>query len=80
MVRKLSLIAAFGAGYVLGARAGRKRYDQIADKATQFWHDPRVQKSAEQAQHVAKDAAAQAQHLAAEKATQAQDAVKEKLT
>lgn len=80
MVGKLSLIAAFGAGYVVGARAGRERYDQIAGKATDFWRDPRVQKTAEQAQHVAKDTAAQAGHVAKEKAAQAQDSVKEKLS
>ena len=28
-MRKISLLLAAGAGYVLGARAGRERYDQI---------------------------------------------------
>jgi hypothetical protein len=35
---KLTLLGAFGAGYVLGSKAGRARYDQIrelADGATQ---------------------------------------------
>jgi len=30
---KLSTIAVFGAGYVLGSRAGRERYVQIVDLA-----------------------------------------------
>jgi hypothetical protein len=30
---RLTLLAAFGAGYVLGSRAGRDRYDQIRELA-----------------------------------------------
>jgi hypothetical protein len=33
---KLSTIAMFGAGYVLGTRAGRERYDQIRQAAQRF--------------------------------------------
>ena len=33
MIGKLKWLVGFGAGYVLGARAGRERYDQIAGKA-----------------------------------------------
>ncbi len=29
MIRKLTLAAGFGAGYLLGAKAGTQRYDQI---------------------------------------------------
>ena len=43
MAGKLTLLAGFGAGYVLGARAGRDRYDQIVGKARGVWEDPRVQ-------------------------------------
>jgi hypothetical protein len=32
-VKKLSTVAIFGAGYVLGTRAGRQRYDQIRQLA-----------------------------------------------
>ncbi|MBW9215628.1 hypothetical protein KV102_12330 [Mumia sp. zg.B53] len=32
-MRKISLLLAAGAGYVLGARAGRERYDQIVAQA-----------------------------------------------
>lgn len=41
---KLLFIIGLGAGYVLGARAGRPRYEQIRAKATDAWEDPRVQK------------------------------------
>lgn len=41
---KLLFIVGLGAGYVLGARAGRPRYEQIRTKAADAWEDPRVQK------------------------------------
>jgi hypothetical protein len=34
---KLLNIASFATGYVLGARAGRERYDQIRTSATEAW-------------------------------------------
>ena len=52
MVGKLTLLIGFGAGYVLGARSGRERYDQIADKAQKLWRDPAVQDKVGQAQQV----------------------------
>jgi hypothetical protein len=57
MAGKLTMLAGFGAGYVLGARAGRQRYDQIADKAQELWRDPRVQARAGRAQQLVKDKA-----------------------
>ncbi len=36
-----------GIGYVLGARAGRERYDQIAAAWARIWHTPIVQKQVE---------------------------------
>ena len=56
-MKKLISLAAFGAGYVLGARAGRERYDQIMRGFTKVREDPRVQ---EQAHHVAEVAKEQA--------------------
>lgn len=41
---KILLIVGLAAGYVLGARAGRERYDQIAEAVSGFWNSPRVQK------------------------------------
>ncbi|MFU8946525.1 hypothetical protein ACLRGF_07295 [Mycetocola zhadangensis] len=35
------LTIAFGA-YVLGAKAGRPRYDQIVKSVSSFWDDPQV--------------------------------------
>lgn len=53
-MKKLLLLAATGIGYVLGARAGRGRYDQIAGLATKVRNDPRVQDAAHQAAETAR--------------------------
>jgi hypothetical protein len=49
-VAKLSFIAGFGAGYVLGARAGRERYEQIRKAWENAKDDPRLQGLAGMAQ------------------------------
>jgi hypothetical protein len=71
MAGKLSLLVGFGAGYVLGARSGRERYDQIADKAQQLWRDPRVQERAGHAQQVVQEKTSQAGQMVKEKAASA---------
>ncbi|WP_177191477.1 YtxH domain-containing protein [Nocardioides luteus] len=57
MFKKPALMTAFGIGYVLGARAGRERYDAIAAKAQKLWRDPRVQEKAHRAGDMAKETA-----------------------
>ena len=47
---KMSLLVGFGAGYVLGARAGRERYEQIRSAWSQAKEDPRLQEVAGMAQ------------------------------
>lgn len=42
---KPSLAIGFAAGYVLGAQAGRERYEQIAAQARAFTANPRVQET-----------------------------------
>jgi hypothetical protein len=49
-VAKLSFIAGFGAGYVLGARAGKERYEQIRRAYKHAKDDPRLQSVAGMAQ------------------------------
>lgn len=56
-MRKLTLLIAFALGYVLGARAGRERYDQIVGSVDKVRQDPRVQEKAHQAVDVAKQQA-----------------------
>lgn len=67
MVRKVAFLVGLGTGYVLGARSGRERYDQIVDSAQQVWKNPRVKKTAEQAQEVVQDVAGQAGQAVKEK-------------
>ena len=50
---RLSLGLGFGVGYVLGARAGRERYEQIRQAAAGFVERPEVQQALEQARAVA---------------------------
>lgn len=71
MATKLSILVGFAAGYVLGARSGRERYDQIVAKAQELWHHPQVQEKAGQAQQVMQDKAGQAQQVMQEKMTSA---------
>ncbi len=47
---KLSFLAGFGAGYVLGARAGRERYEQIKRAWEHAKDDPKLQSLAGLAQ------------------------------
>jgi hypothetical protein len=56
-IKKLTLLAALGGGYVLGARAGRERYEQIKQTANQVKDDPRVQEAASRAEDLVRDAA-----------------------
>ncbi|HWM75189.1 MAG TPA: YtxH domain-containing protein [Nocardioides sp.] len=79
MAGKFSFLVGFGAGYVLGARSGRERYDQIASKAQEVWRDPRVQEKAGQAQQLVKEKASVASSVAAEKASEAGSKVSAKV-
>lgn len=54
-MNKPMLLAAFGAGYVLGTRAGRERYDALVAQAQAFWRDPRVQDKAGKARHAVEE-------------------------
>lgn len=50
MKGKLVFVAGAALGYVLGSRAGRKRYEQIKSNAQNFWNSEQVQKGVEQVQ------------------------------
>ncbi len=41
---KLLFVAGAAVGYVLGARAGRRRYEQIKSAAAKVWETPGIQK------------------------------------
>jgi len=57
MMRKAALLVGLAAGYVLGARDGRERYEQIKSVVTGVAQDPRVQEQASKAADVARDKA-----------------------
>lgn len=50
---KLMTGALVATGYVFGARAGRDRYDQIKNRATKIWTNPKVQQGVSKADDVA---------------------------
>lgn len=58
MKGKIGLVVGLGAGYVLGTRAGRARYEQIKTQWLKLWHLEPVQKQVERAQDFAKAQAA----------------------
>ncbi|MEU7480325.1 YtxH domain-containing protein [Lentzea sp. NPDC042327] len=61
-------------GYVLGAKAGRERYDQIVRAWHRLTESPTVRKAA----GTAKDKAFEAAHIAKEKSVEAAHVAKEK--
>jgi hypothetical protein len=64
---KTTMLLAGAAGYVLGTRAGRERYEQIKGVAQRVARDPRVQRKAQEAQSMAKQKAGEAASQAAAK-------------
>lgn len=50
---RLLFVAGAAVGYVLGSRAGRKRYDQIAAAASKVWESPGIQKQVNKAEDYA---------------------------
>ena len=54
---KLTIVAGLAVGYVLGSRAGRARYEQIARAASKFWGSKPVQRQVHQVEDFAKDKA-----------------------
>jgi hypothetical protein len=76
---KLSFLAGFGAGYVLGARAGRQRFEQIKSGAQGVWQNPKVKETVSHAQDFAAQHAPEVQHKIAETASLAAHKVTEKV-
>lgn len=76
---KLTMLAAAGAGYVLGARAGRERYEQIAAGTRKAMRNPRVQSVKRQAQGTVAEQAGVLKDVAAEKARETASQVADKV-
>jgi hypothetical protein len=69
MRTKVTFIAGFATGYVLGSKAGRGRYDQIREAARTFASNPAVQGTANTISQQATDALATAKDKASGKVT-----------
>ena len=55
---KVGLVIGLAAGYVLGTRAGRERYEQIKTQADKLWSAAPVQSQVDKAKDFAKSSAA----------------------
>ena len=75
-MRKITMLVSGGIGYVLGARAGRQRYEQLRSMALKVKGNPTVQAKAQQAADLAKEAAP----VVKEKVAGATGAAKEKVS
>ena len=75
-MKRILLLAGIGVGYVLGARAGRDRYEQIRTTARRLAADPRVQSAKGKAQDAVATQAAAAADVAKEKVGAATEKVR----
>lgn len=55
MQGKIMFALGAAVGYVVGTRSGREAYDRLKARATEVWHDPRVQQKVSDAQDFAKE-------------------------
>jgi len=77
---KLSFVAGIAVGFVLGARAGEKRYDQIKGRANQLWSSDPVQSRVETVRETVKEQAPVVAAKLGDVAKTAGVAAKEKVT
>jgi len=77
---KLFTLTVFGAGYVLGARAGRERYEQIATGARKVAGNPTVRAAGSKAQETIVQQAPVVAEAVKDKATSAAQTVQEKVS
>jgi D-alanyl-D-alanine carboxypeptidase len=75
---RLGLFVGFGAGYVLGAKAGTRRYDQMRRLYDNLISSPTVQQMGGRAKEAASTGFVQAKDKASEGVTKVSDVVKER--
>lgn len=73
MFKKLTLAAGFGAGYVLGAKAGKERYSQLEAKFREIAGMPAVQNATESVKEAASGMAETAKATVNDKVESASD-------
>jgi hypothetical protein len=76
---KSGFVIGFGVGYVLGAKAGRQRYEDIRRWWSQFTGSPTVHKAAERTKAVAADASKRGLEVVQSGVEKAGSAVKTRL-
>lgn len=79
MGAKSGFIVGFGAGYVLGSKAGRQRYEQIRHWWDQFTGSPTVQRAAGKTIDLAGEGARRGMHAVQQGVEKAGTAVRERL-
>ncbi|WAC67102.1 hypothetical protein OVA14_04950 [Agrococcus sp. SL85] len=72
---RILLVIGFGAGYVLGAKAGRQRYEQIASAADKLWNSQGVAKQRHEVQRFVETKAPKLVEAATDAAGEAIDKV-----
>jgi hypothetical protein len=80
IIKRLPLLIAGGIGYVLGAKAGRERYEQLRSQFDKIKNDPRVQEKAQQAVDTAKQQAPVVADKVSSAASSATAAAKDKMS
>ncbi|MEJ7634387.1 hypothetical protein [Aeromicrobium sp.] len=78
-IKKLTILGIFAGGYVLGAKAGRERYEQILQAAGQVKEDPRVKEATARAEDLVRETATKVTEdpRVKDAAARAQEAVRE---
>ena len=74
----LVVAAAAGAGYVLGTRAGRAKFDELKARASEFAHSPQAQEAVSKVADLAKQTAGKLPDPLAEAVTSVADSVQHK--
>ncbi|RBM19016.1 hypothetical protein [Streptomyces sp. PT12] len=67
-MRKLTFMAGVAVGYVLGARAGRERYEQLKERTERLLANPAVRNTVDSAAQSGRQAAARAAGAVADRA------------
>lgn len=75
-MRILTFIAGAALGYVLGARAGREKYEAIRNKASELWDDPRTQEQVSRVTSAVEEKAPQVASYVKEKSPQVAEKVR----
>ena len=79
MGNKTGFVVGLGVGYILGAKAGRQRYEDIARRWHQFTGNPKVQRAAERTKDAATEGARRGLSVVQQGVEKAGSAVKQRL-